>query len=113
MLGNRHRLPGQCGLLHFYAVALYNAGVHGDSVAGLQHDDVAHTRSSLFMDTGMQTEMGKIVDAIMQAEEDQTPLQKKLASPSSFREAWRKKESRYEKKISAFYTVYFTGRLFC
>ncbi len=97
-------VPADCRLLECASLKIEEAALTGESVpvlkddAPLSGDEVAlgDRKNMIYMgstvvygrgtavvcDTGMTTEMGKIADALTQAEEEQTPLQRKLSGLS-------------------------------
>ncbi len=97
-------VPADCRILECASLKIEEAALTGESVpvekeeSVLTGDDVplGDRRNMMYMgstvvygrgsavvvDTGMKTEMGKIADALAQAEEEQTPLQVKLAGLS-------------------------------
>ncbi len=104
MLEAGDAVPADCRILECASLKIEEAALTGESVPVLK-DAVALTgdevslgdrKNMMYMgstvvygrgtavviDTGMKTEMGKIADALAQAEEEQTPLQVKLAGLS-------------------------------
>ena len=97
-------VPADCRILECASLKIEEAALTGESVpvekeeGVLAGDDVplGDRKNMMYMgstvvygrgtavvvDTGMKTEMGKIADALSQAEEEQTPLQVKLAGLS-------------------------------
>ncbi len=97
-------VPADCRILEGASLKIEEAALTGESVpvekdeSALSGDDVplGDRRNMMYMgstvvygrgtavvvDTGMKTEMGKIADALSQAQEEQTPLQVKLAGLS-------------------------------
>ena len=97
-------VPADCHIIECASLKIEEAALTGESVpvekdaAALSGDDVplGDRKNMMYMgstvvygrgtavvvDTGMKTEMGKIADALAQAEEERTPLQVKLAGLS-------------------------------
>ena len=97
-------VPADCRILECASLKIEEAALTGESVpvlkdeAVLEGDEVSlgDRKNMIYMgstvvygrgtavvvETGMKTEMGKIADALAQAEEEQTPLQVKLAGLS-------------------------------
>lgn len=97
-------VPADCRILECASLKIEEAALTGESVPTEKTADVlsgaevplGDRRNMMYMGstvvygrgtavvcgTGMHTEMGKIADALTQAKEDQTPLQKKLAGLS-------------------------------
>ena len=104
-------VPADCRVLESYSMKVEEAALTGESVPVTKVIDVLMCRDSQSGDiplgdrknmlysgstvvygrgravvcaVGMDTEMGKIADALTQAEKEQTPLQKKMAELSQF-----------------------------
>lgn len=94
-------VPADCRIIECASLKIEEAALTGESVPVLKEEDaldgeevpLGDRKNMMYMgstvvygrgtavvaDTGMKTEMGKIADALTQAEEEQTPLQVKLA----------------------------------
>ena len=102
-------VPADCRILESHSMKVEEAALTGESVPVTKIIDVLMCRDSedvplgdrknmvysgstvvygrgkvVVTGTGMDTEMGKIADALSQAEKEQTPLQKKMAELSKF-----------------------------
>ncbi len=97
-------VPADCRIIECASIKIEEAALTGESVPVTKQDEalegeevslgdrknmmymgstVVYGRgTAVVVDTGMKTEMGKIADALTQAEEEQTPLQVKLAGLS-------------------------------
>ncbi|MBQ8201075.1 MAG: calcium-translocating P-type ATPase, PMCA-type [Clostridia bacterium] len=97
-------VPADCRIIECASLKIEEAALTGESVPVLKEEEplsgeevplgdrknmmymgstVVYGRgTAVVVDTGMKTEMGKIADALTQAEEEQTPLQVKLAGLS-------------------------------
>ncbi len=97
-------VPADCRILECASLKIEEAALTGESVPVTKQEDaltgtevslgdrknmmymgstVVYGRgTAVVIDTGMKTEMGKIADALAQAEDEQTPLQVKLAGLS-------------------------------
>ena len=102
-------VPADCRILESYSMKVEEAALTGESVPVTKIVDVLMCRDAqdvplgdrknmvysgstvvygrgkaIVTGVGMDTEMGKIADALSQAEKEQTPLQKKMAELSTF-----------------------------
>ncbi|MBQ7598373.1 MAG: calcium-translocating P-type ATPase, PMCA-type [Clostridia bacterium] len=103
-------VPADCRILESHSMKVEEAALTGESVPVTKIIDVLQLRKgsedialgdrknmlysgstvvygrgrAVVTDTGMDTEMGKIADALSEAEDDQTPLQKKMGELSKF-----------------------------
>lgn len=103
-------VPADCRILESFSLKVEEAALTGESVPVSKIIDVLMCKDTnadvplgdrknmlysgstivygrgkaVVTDTGMNTEMGKIADALTQAEKEQTPLQKKMAELSKF-----------------------------
>lgn len=98
-------VPADCRIMESFALKSEEAALTGESVPvekspeALKGDEIAlgdrvnmvymgsvityGRAKAIVCDTGMQTEMGKIADALTQAQEEKTPLQQKLGQLSN------------------------------